>query len=181
VGDTDAVGEEMNTTDGDAERALEILCEYAFSGYGPRTQSRCTPQEVQKAIETIRTALQSTRKPPECALHCIHEKACDAITETLKEKLADWAAEKKNLERRITERNTALAKYQVALDKEIKASSLPADTINIKREVLQGVRKLLDRTYDFTSDKFSEHFHPDLADNVKAVLASLDAVLVEGE
>ncbi len=51
-----------------------------------------------------------------CKECCIHEKALEAVTETLKEKLEQWAVEKTNLERRIKERNTALAKYQVALD-----------------------------------------------------------------
>ena len=51
-----------------AEDALETLCEYAFTGYGPRTTSRSTPQDVQKAIETIREALQAAQKSQEIEL-----------------------------------------------------------------------------------------------------------------
>lgn len=57
-------------------------------------------------------------------------KACEAVTEVLKEKLAQWATEKKNLERRITERNTALAKYQARLDAD--AAKLEAAEKRIK-------------------------------------------------
>lgn len=60
-------------------------------------------------------------KPPEL-------KACqnmlDAATETFKEERAKWATEKRSLERKIKERNVALAKYQVALDKEIQRADL---------------------------------------------------------
>ncbi len=148
------VRKDLAPADGDAEMALDELQAWCKNG---------EPLLSNKTIGTIISALQSTRKPfrtedasdediaaVEAAKYGKPPDKCDGEPSTY------WST------------------------KQDFVHPAPVDTINIKREVLQGVRDYLNEIIELSVIEWEEYSQT--IDNIAAkALASLDAVLSEGE
>ena len=153
----DMSGATSSTTDGDVEREQRHKSWRAFnSGRDVRhdenglTHYSFTPQaidEIRKlCMGVTSTALQSTRKPPvDTIVDCGGDYCCTCCSGNCEHVLAHK-----------------------------KKKALPFDTINIKREALQGVRDALSEISQYSLESGTREY-------AAQVLASLDAVLSEGE
>ncbi len=115
---------------------------------------------------TLRAALQSTRKPPACEMPDENCKACEGygVVATTK---------------------TDLDGYHVEAECPLcfPEPPVPVDTITIKREVLQGVRDAL----KFCESEIDRHGNTGsislltISEKNREILSTLDAVLSEGK
>ena len=162
-----------STTAGDAERALEWF----------NFIMACFPEKIHECEQskTIRTALQSTRKPPTVDWEIWENETTEAIAAA--KKYVRWY---KNDSPNppyppfMTQKNGVLQMQMIieAAEKYLQTSKPPVDTISIKREVLQGVREALKSMKANQTITFEGGLYLTVAEEeVDEVITSLDAVL----
>ncbi len=134
---------------------------------------------ARKYIFEIRTALQSTRKPPVQNEDANMIKVTDDTTRVNLKETTDYKLELE-IEREKFQKETL--RTSELMQQLANLRTTPIDTINIKREVLQGVReKLCIARRDFRNWLLHQEAQEAAIASVDKGIASLDAVLSEGE